>query len=96
MDSRNVKMTYHRGIILSANEQLGSHSVIKYDELSATVSWSGPDPDIKFEAPLVRGMAYASVLYEKLAPKLIIGNLVSVNGETNGQVSGMYNQHDGK
>ena len=78
-----IFMVYEDNIIFSANEEVGSHSITKYDELSVTVSWNGPTLDAKFETPVVRGMAYASVLYEKLSPKITIPNLIAVNAQAN-------------
>ena len=67
---------YLDNIILSASEGLGSHQVRDYDELSVTVEWSAG-----LEAPVVRGMPYATVLYENLTPAIKFGHAVlSVTG----------------
>ena len=82
-------MVFEENIIFSANEEIGSHSVTKYDELSVTVSWDVQVADAKFEVPIVRGMAYATAFYEKLSPKVTIPNMVSVNDQNSGTVSGI-------
>ena len=79
-------MVFEDNIIFSANEQIGGHSIKAYDELSATVAWDVGDG--KFEVPIVRGMAYATALYEKMSPKVSIPNMITVNDQTSGQVSG--------
>ena len=62
--------------MLSASEGLGSHQVTEYDDLSVTVRWSAG-----FEAPLVRGMPYATIFYENLTPVIKFGHAVlSVTG----------------
>ena len=67
---------YLDNIVLSASEGLGSHHVRDYDELSVTVRWSAG-----LEAPVVRGMPYATVLYENLTPAIKFGHAVlSVTG----------------
>merc|ERR1712223_540646 len=40
------------------------------------------------EVPVVRGMAHATALYEKLSPKVTIPNMVTVNDQNSGTVSG--------
>ena len=82
-------MVFEENIVFSANEQIGGHSVTKYDELSVTVSWDVQVADAKFEVPIVRGMAYATALYEKLSPKVTIPNIVTVNDQNSGTVSGI-------
>ena len=79
-------MVFEDNIIFSANEQIGGHSIKAYDELSVTVAWDVGDG--KFEVPIVRGMAYATALYEKMSPKVTIPNMITVNDQTSGQVSG--------
>ena len=83
-----IFMVFEDNIIFSANEQIGGHSVTKYDELSVTVSWDVQVADAKFEVPIVRGMAHATALYEKLSPKVTIPNMVTVNDQNSGTVSG--------
>ena len=79
-------MVFEDNIIFSANEQIGGHSIKAYDELSVTVAWDVGDG--KFEVPIVRGMAYATALYEKMSPKVTIPNMITVNDQTSGEVSG--------
>merc|ERR1739838_679705 len=69
--------------IMSASENLGNHQVTKYDELSVTVTWM--PGGAKFETPVVRGMPYATVLYENMTPSLRFGGAVL---SPSGQVSG--------
>ena len=83
-------MVFEDNVIFSANEQIGSHSVTKYDELSTTVSWSVPVTDAKFEVPIVRGMGYATALYEKISPKVTLPNMITVNDQSSGEVSGKF------
>ena len=67
---------YLDNVVMSASEGLGSHQVTTYDELSVTVRWSAG-----FEAPLVRGMPYATIFYENLTPVIKFGHAVlSVTG----------------
>ena len=83
-------MVFEDNVIFSANEQIGSHSVTKYDELSTTVSWNVPVTDAKFEVPIVRGMGYATALYEKISPKVTLPNMITVNDQSSGEVSGKF------
>ena len=84
-------MVFEDNIIFSANEQIGGHSIKAYDELSVTVAWDVQVADAKFEVLIVRGMAYATALYEKMSPKVTIPNMITVNDQTSGEVSGNHN-----
>ena len=75
-------------VLFGADEKLGKRNVDQSDEFSATLSWATPSDGGKFVAPIVRGMAYATVVYEKLTPVLTFQDMVSVNGKRRGQVSG--------
>ena len=66
---------------MAAQENIGNHQVTKYDELSVTVTWMGG----RFETPIVRGMPYATVMYDNLTPSLRFGGAVL---SPSGQVSG--------
>ena len=57
-------MAFVDNLILSASEDVGTHSVTSYDELSVTVGWNG------LEAPIVRGMPYATMKYNERTPSL--------------------------
>ena len=62
---------------LGAAEPLGDHEVAAFDPLSVTVSWAGG----AFEAPIVRGMAYATAHYAGLTPRFTtVHAVLSVNG----------------
>ena len=75
-------------VLFGAKEELGKRTVDQSDELSATLSWATTSNGGKFIAPIVRGMAYATVVYEKLTPVMTFQDMVSVNGKRRGQVSG--------
>jgi hypothetical protein len=51
-------------LVMSSLEVEGTHGVVAHDELSVTVAWSG------MEAPIVRGMPYATVFYNSSRPTL--------------------------
>ena len=89
-DDANVEMMYEDNVIFHATEGLGKRTVAQFDEFSATLSWETTSSGAKFIAPVVRGMAYATVVYTKLTPQLTFVNMVSVNGMTRGQVSGKF------
>jgi len=72
-------MAFVDNLIMSAAEDVGAHSVKSYDELSVTVGWNG------LEAPIVRGMPYATVKYSGKTPSLRFGGAVM---SPSGQVSG--------
>ena len=57
-------MAFVDNLIMSATENVGTHSVNSYDELSVTVGWNG------MEAPIVRGMPYATMKYRGKTPSL--------------------------
>ena len=57
-------MAFVDNLIMSATENVGAHSVNSYDELSVTVGWNG------MEAPIVRGMPYATVKYNGKTPSI--------------------------
>ena len=56
---------------MSAQEDLGDRTVTKYDDLSVTMTWQNG-----IQAPIVRGMPYATVFYNNLTPKLTFGHAV--------------------
>merc|ERR1711936_1019018 len=82
-DVNYVAVAFSDNVIMSASENIGNHQVTKYDELSATVTWMPGGG--KFEAPIVRGMPYATVFYENMTPSLRFGGAVL---SPSGQVSG--------
>ena len=57
-------MSFVDNLIMSAAEDVGAHSVNSYDELSVTIVWNG------LEAPVVRGMPYATMKYNEKTPSL--------------------------
>ena len=57
-------MAFVDNLIMSAAEDVGGHTVNSYDELSVTVGWNG------LEAPIVRGMPYATMKYKEKTPRL--------------------------
>ena len=59
-------MDFIENLIMSTQEDPGSHTVTAYDELSVTVGWGGN----RMVAPIVRGMPYATVKYTGLTPSL--------------------------
>ena len=65
-------MGFADNLIMSAKEGLGSHAVTAYDELSVTVGWSG------MEAPIVRGMPYATVMYTGVTPSLRYASIFNI------------------
>ena len=65
-------MAFTDNVVMAAKEHIGTHQVTKYDELSVTVTWSAG----RFEAPIVRGMPYATVFYDNLTPSLRFGGAV--------------------
>ena len=58
-------------LIMTAQEGLGGHVATKYDDLSVTMSWDGGA-----EAPIVRGMPYATVIYSGLTPVMRFGHAI--------------------
>merc|ERR1712142_276365 len=80
-DVNYVAVAFTDNVVMAATENIGSHQVTKYDELSVTVTWS----DGRFEAPIARGMPYATVFYDNLTPSLRFGGAVL---SPSGQVSG--------
>ena len=59
---------------MSAQEDLGGHVVTNFDDLSVTVTWANG-----FEAPIVRGMPYATIMYDGLTPVLKFGHAILGN-----------------
>merc|ERR1719153_2009029 len=80
-DVNYVAVAFTDNVVMAAQENIGNHQVTKYDELSVTVTWSGG----RFETPIVRGMPYATVIYDNLTPSLRFGGAVL---SPSGQVSG--------
>lgn len=78
---------------LQSTETTSSQYIRTYDQLSATLRWS-VDSSHYMEAPIVRGMAYATMRYTALTPKFITDNtdyhaITTVNGSApSGTVSG--------
>ena len=61
---------------MTSAEDLGSRKLDKYDDMSATMSWSGG-----MKTAIVRGMPYATVWYENIIPRLIFGSpILDVSG----------------
>ena len=56
---------------MSAQEDLGGHEVTKYDDLSVTISWANG-----FDAPIARGMPYATIVYNGLTPVMKFGHAI--------------------
>jgi endo-1,3(4)-beta-glucanase len=82
-----VLSSFEDNLSIGASEPLGAHALTGYDALSATVRWTGAGGSLS--APLVRGMAYASVDYAGLTPRLTtIHAIVSVNGGTGSPAAG--------
>ena len=50
-------------------EDLGPRKLDKYDDMSATMSWTGG-----LKTAIVRGMPYATVWYEDIIPRLAFGS----------------------
>ena len=65
---------------MSAQEDLGDRTVTKYDDLSVTMTWQNG-----IQAPIVRGMPYATVFYNNLTPKLTFGHAVVAFNEASEQ-----------
>ena len=59
-------------LIMTCQEGLGSHVATKYDDLSVTMTW-----DNGAEAPIVRGMPYATLLYTELTPIMRFGHAIT-------------------
>jgi len=66
-----VYLAYVDNLVMSAQEDLGDRTVTKYDDLSVTMTWQNG-----IQAPIVRGMPYATVFYNNLTPKLTFGHAV--------------------
>ena len=63
-------------LIITAEEDLGSRKLDKYDDMSATMSWTGG-----LKTAIVRGMPYATVWYENMTPWLKFGSpILDVSG----------------
>ena len=58
-------------LIMTSQEGLGSRVATKYDDLSVTMTW-----DNGAEAPIVRGMPYATVFYTNLTPIMRFGHAI--------------------
>ncbi|MEM1416898.1 MAG: glycosyl hydrolase [Myxococcota bacterium] len=72
---------------LGANEPLRGRQVRAYDALSVTMGWAGDTGGM--DAPLVRGMPYATMRYAGLTPRLETPNAIqSINGESAATVTG--------
>ena len=59
-------------LIKTSQAGLGSRVVTKYDDLSVTMTW-----DNGAEAPIVRGMPYATLLYTELTPIMRFGHAIT-------------------
>ena len=58
-------------LVMAAQEGLGGHEATKYDDLSVTMSWQSGA-----EAPIVRGMQYATMFYTGLTPLIKFGHAI--------------------
>ena len=66
---------------LGAVGGVGTHEIVDHDALSVTVDW----PAAGVSAPLVRGMAYASMHYTNATPRFsTVHALLSINGSAPG------------
>jgi len=75
-----VYLAYVDNLVMSAQEDLGDRTVTKYDDLSVTMTWQNG-----IQAPIVRGMPYATVFYNNLTPKLTFGHAVVAFNEASEQ-----------
>lgn len=66
---KSILSVFNHDISFETIEQLSSHEVTGYDALSVTMRWSGAAGG-SMTAPLVRGMPYATVVYDALAPRI--------------------------
>ena len=72
-------MAYADNLIISAVEDLGLRTLDKYDDMSATMVWTGG-----LRTAIVRGMPYATVWYENLTPHLKFGSKIrDISGSPN-------------
>ncbi len=85
---RFIFSVFTANVSLGAAEPLASRTLAGYDSLSATMAWRGTDGGT-LTAPLVRGMAYATVTYADMTPRLTSQHAVlSVNGASASSVTG--------
>lgn len=83
-DVKYIYQEFHDNWVVGAAEGLGARTLKKYDQMSATMQWESG-----FEVPLVRGMAYASFIYEGKTPSLnTIHAIGSINGGMEDSVTG--------
>jgi endo-1,3(4)-beta-glucanase len=64
----SVLSTYLDNLSLGAAEAMTGRALIAHDGLSATMRWHGATAAM--QAPLVRGMAYATMRYEAATPRI--------------------------
>ena len=64
-----VLSTYLDNLSLGAAETFGGRAIVAHDDLSVTMRWRGPGA-AAMQAPLVRGMAYATMQYEAATPRI--------------------------
>ncbi|MCA9675681.1 MAG: hypothetical protein KC464_11640, partial [Myxococcales bacterium] len=82
-----VASTFLDNLSLGAVEPMASRALAGYDALSATMRWQGAGAAM--DAPLVRGMAYATMRYAAATPRITTQHaIVSVNGATDGPFVG--------
>lgn len=80
-------------LTLRASEAISTRYIKSYDQLSATLRWN-VDGSHYMEAPVVRGMAYSTMIYTALTPVFETANtdyhaIATVNGSApSGTVSG--------
>ena len=67
-------------LIMTSQEGLGSHVATKYDDLSVTMTWNNGA-----EAPIVRGMPYATLFYNDLTPIMRFGHAILFASHTSDQ-----------
>lgn len=85
---RFILSVFLHNLSFSSVEPLKDHALAGYDLLSVTVNWRGSGGG-RMQAPLVRGMPYATMLYEGLTPRLATQHVIlSVNDESRSPVTG--------
>jgi endo-1,3(4)-beta-glucanase len=80
----SVLSMYQDNLVLGALAPLSDRALTAHDELSVTMSWQAGN-GTSLSAPLVRGMPYASVMYDGLRPRVATPHAItSVNGQAPG------------
>ncbi|MEW6284295.1 MAG: glycosyl hydrolase, partial [Candidatus Eremiobacterota bacterium] len=76
-----IVSVYLDNLVLGSVEPLGNRRLTGYDPLSVTLEWPGLPSGTGMDAPLVRGMACATVRYRGLTPRLTTQHaILSVTG----------------